>query len=448
MNFKSRLVILFLFWMVAGCKPDLDEPRYTSGEASFTRFVAIGDGYGSGYFNGALIKNGQSTSVPALIAEKFSLAEGGVFSQAFMPDGDGAGINYISNSPRGQMFATAYTNCLGKSSFKVVTNSFDPSSENWLGAKHYNNYCIPGLKSFECYSQFIGKSFPNGNLFYHRMASDTGVSGLSSTVLGDAQYLNPTFVMVWIGAADVYNYAFSGGSGEVGGLNTYDITPIDTFENAINYIFNGLSGANQKGIVLNIPDISAIPYFTALPYNGLKLTAQQASDLNAVSPPGISFSEGNNALVIAEETGGVIRQIKRGEYILNIINADSVSCGGWGTPQKPIPANYVLDSLEVSRITSRLSIFNSDLRTVANSKGFAFFDFNRFMDNLKSGYSFSGVSATSNMYYGGAISLDGFSLTPRGNAMVANECIKAINTKYKSNLPLVNTVNYSGIVFP
>jgi len=448
MNFNWKIIALGVITSIVSCKPDLDEPRYTSGQAVFTRFVSIGDDFGSGMSDGALSRNGQSAAVPNLLAGKFQLADGGEFSQAFMPDGNGAGYDFINNSLIGSSNLLTYINCQNKSSFKINKSSFDSRSLDWLGAKHYNSYCIPGLKSFQAYSQFTGKSYPAGNVFYHRMASDTGVSGLSSTVLGDAQYLNPTFVMVWIGSSDVYNYAFSGGLGEVGGLNTFDITPVDTFEAAINFIFDGLTGAGQKGIVSNIPDLKDIPYFNALPYNGLKLTSQQASDLNAISPPGISFTEGSNALVIAEANGGFIRQIKRGEYILNIINVDSVNCGGWGTPQKPIPANYVLDSVEVSKIDNRIAIFNSDLRAAANAKGFAFFDFNSFMAGLKSGYSFSGASATSNMFYGGAVSLDGFHLTARGYAMVTNECIKSINNKYKSNLPLVNTVNYSGVLFP
>jgi hypothetical protein len=448
MNFNWKIIAIVLITSIVSCKPDLDEPRYTSGQAIFTRFVSIGDDFGSGFSDGALTRSGQFSAVPNMLASKFQLADGGEFSQAFMPEGNGAGYDFISNSLVGSSYLSSYINCQNKSSLKIIKNTFDTRSLDWMGANHYNNYCIPGLKSFQVYSQFTGKSYPAGNVFYHRMASDTGVSGLSSTVLGDAQYLNPTFVMVWIGASDVYNYAFSGGAGEVGGLNTFDITPVDTFEAAINYIFNGLTGADQTGIVVNIPDLEDVPYFNALPYNGLKLTAQQASDLNTISPPGINFSEGNNALVIAESSGGLIRQIKRGEYILNVINSDSVTCGGWGTPQRPIPANYVLDSLEVSKIDSRIAIFNSDLRSAANNKGFAFFDFNRFMNNLKSGYSFSGISATSNMFYGGAISLDGYHLTARGYAMVANECIKSINAKYKSNLPLVNTVDYSGVLFP
>ena len=448
MNFNFKIVVFIAVMAIVSCKPSLDEPRYSSGEAVFTKFVAIGDGFGAGFSDGALTRKGQSAAVPNLLAAKFLLADGGEFTQALLQAGNGAGYDFISNTWSGVAYLTSYINCQNESSFKINKNTFDNRSLDWMGANHYNNYCIPGLKSFQAYSQFAGKSYPAGNVFYHRMASDTGVTGLSSTVLSDAQYLNPTFVMIWIGSSDVYNYAFSGGAGEVGGLTTFDITPVDTFQAAINYIFNGLTGANQKGIVVNIPDLQDVPYFNTLPYNGLKLTAQQAIDLNAVSPAGINFSEGNNALVIAEPAGGVIRQIKRGEYILNCINADSISCGAWGTPQKPIPAQYVLDSTEVSKINNRISIFNSDLRTAANTKGLAFFDFNRFMSSLKSGYSFSGVSATSNMFYGGAISLDGFHLTPRGYALVANDCIKSINAKYKSNLPLVNTVDYNGVLFP
>lgn len=448
MNFNLKILTIIVIALIVSCKPDLDEPRYTGGQADFTRFVAIGGGFGAGFSNGALTYNGQLASVPYLLAGKFQLAGGADFKQAYMQDGSGAGYDFITNSLVGTSYLSTYTNCQGITSLQIQKNIFDVRSLDWLGANYYNNYCIPGLKSFQTYSQFAGKSYPAGNVFYHRMASDTGVAGLSSTVLGDAQYLNPTFVMVWIGASDVYNYALSGGAGEVGGLSTNDITPVDTFESAINYIFNGLTGNGQKGIVVNIPDLQDLPYFTNLSYNSLKLSAQEANNLNAVSPPGINFSEGYNALVIAEPTGGVIRQVKRGEYILNVINSDSITCGGWGTPQKPIPANYVLDSIEVSKIENRIAIFNSDLRTAANNRGFAFFDFNRFMANLKNGYSFSGISATSNMFYGGAVSLDGFHLTPRGYAMAANECIKSINTKYKSNLPLVNTVDYSGVLFP
>jgi hypothetical protein len=49
---------------------------------------------------------------------------------------------------------------------------------------------------------------------------------------------------------------------------------------------------------------------------------------------------------------------------------------------------------------------------------------------------------------GGAYSLDGLNLTPRGNALLANEFIKAINRTYKSSIPEIIATKYSGVIFP
>ena len=58
---------------------------------------------------------------------------------------------------------------------------------------------IPGAKSFNLYSQLFGKGGATGNPYFFRMASDTGAtSGLSSTVLGDAAALDPTFFTLWM----------------------------------------------------------------------------------------------------------------------------------------------------------------------------------------------------------------------------------------------------------
>jgi hypothetical protein len=49
---------------------------------------------------------------------------------------------------------------------------------------------------------------------------------------------------------------------------------------------------------------------------------------------------------------------------------------------------------------------------------------------------------------GGAFSLDGIHLTPIGNVLLANEFIKAINTKYNAFVPLVDASGYGGVKFP
>jgi hypothetical protein len=49
---------------------------------------------------------------------------------------------------------------------------------------------------------------------------------------------------------------------------------------------------------------------------------------------------------------------------------------------------------------------------------------------------------------GGAYSLDGIHLNARGNAVLANQFIKAINSKYKARIPAVNATATSAILFP
>ena len=435
--------------LLGGCKPTLDEPKYNAGEADFARFVAVGSSFTAGYNDGALTRAGQIASIPNILAQQFALVGGGEFKQPLLPAGNGLVVNSLGQIT-GQLALSSRINCAGKSDFGIANVSGNAAGMQWIGNDGpYNNLGVPGAKSFQLYSQFLGKGGSAGNYYYHRFASDTGsVSGLSSTVIGDAQLINPTFFTLWMGNSDVYSYATSGGSGVVGGMTAYDITPIDTFNKAVDFIVNGLTSNGAKGVIANIPDISDIPYFNTYPYNGLTLTASQATALNAVSPPGISFTAGANAFVVANPGSGTIRQLKSGELLLLSIPSDSLLCGGWGQPQHPIPANYVIDSTELSNIKSSIASFNSKISSVAAAKGLALVDVNHFYKTLRPGVKFNGVTMSASFISGAAFSLDGIHPSNKGFALIANEFISAINARFKSNLPPVDANSYTGILFP
>ena len=63
-------------------------------------------------------------------------------------------------------------------------------------------------------------------------------------------------------------------------------------------------------------------------------------------------------------------------------------------------------------------------------------------------FTYNGINLSTTFVSGGAFSLDGVHLTPIGNALLANEFIKAINTTYGSTLPMVDATKYSGVKFP
>src|SRR5688572_14620135 len=114
------------------CNPKLDIPEPSAGNADFTKFIAIGDNYLSGYQDGALYKKGQEKSIPALLAEQFALVGCGPFSQPMMPDEKGLGLSlkpwesvFVQKSKLGYKI-----DCEGVSSLSPLKDSISVSSAN------------------------------------------------------------------------------------------------------------------------------------------------------------------------------------------------------------------------------------------------------------------------------------------------------------------------------
>jgi hypothetical protein len=449
MRFNSMVrYVVAVSLLLSSCKPTLDDPKVNRGTADFSRYVSLGGGLTSGYSDAALSYDGQQCSFPYLLSTRFKLAGGGAFLQPYVNPGNGLSINPLTHAISGKLKLTSFVNCAGSSDFTATATAGNPADMQWIGnLGPYNNLGVPVARSYNLYSQYFGKPGPSGYPYYYRFASDTGgASGLSSTILGDAAKINPTFFTLWVGSSDVIQYALNGGLGSTSGMSTYDITPVDTFNKAIDIIVNNLVANGAKGVIANIPEITNIPYFTTIPYNGLVLNATQAAQLNAISPPGISFTAGANPFVIKE--GGTIRQLVPGELILMNVPADSMRCYGLGTTLFPIDSKYTLNLTQVENVKNATTLFNAKLRAVATDKQLAFADLNAFYKTIYSGIVFNGVTYTGQFIAGGAFSLDGINPNAHGYALIANEFIRTINAKYKSNLPEVDVNNYKGIVFP
>jgi hypothetical protein len=135
--------------------------------------------------------------------------------------------------------------------------------------------------------------------------------------------------------------------------------------------------------------------------------------------------------------------------VLLTLPTDSVYCGGWGSNTlKPLTDMYVLDATEIGKIKTAIAGFNSTLKSTAEKYNLIFVDVNAFYKTMKAGIIFNGVSHSLQYISGGLFSLDAINLNAKGNAFVANECIKALNQTYGSKIPLANVNAYQGIVFP
>jgi len=426
---KLYILGLAVIGMTA-CKPNLDPDTPEKGNANFERYLAVGNSLTAGYADGSLYRSGQMNSYPAMLAEQFSLVGGGEFKQPLLPGNDGyPGAKRVLAYRRGLCdTAESITPIL----YPGAVDSAG-SSKNIATEGPFNNTGIPGIRCIDYLFPGYGAFNPYSRRFF---AAPTTARPIDEVIA-----IDPTFFTVWVGSNDVLSYAVGGGT-ESGA----QISNEQLFYNAYDTIITKLTRKGAKGVVLNLPDITAIPYFTTVPANGLKLTFRQANDLNeAYNGTGIRFTEGNNYFVIQTPQG--IRQVKPNEYVLLSVPQDSIKCAGWGS-KKPIPGQFILTQNEIDSVKTALQDFNQAITIIANEHNVPIADMFSYMQTLQSGIMYSGVGYNATFVSGGAFSLDGIHLTPRGYALVANRVIDVINNAYQSTIPHVNINKYPGIRFP
>ena len=278
-KYQSIFLAAFAFSFIA-CEPEFENPvsneSYSSGEADFSTYVALGNSLTSGYMDGTIYRSGQQYSFPNLLAKQFAVVGGGSFTQpSFNDDTNDVGGLLFMGQP---VAATRLILNMSTSGPENLTGT--PTIEiSDLQAKAYNNMGVPGAKSFHLlasgYGNLANMATGTANPYFVRHATSP-----NTTVLSDAMSLNPTFFTNWIGANDVLAYALSGGTGEnqEGNIDpsTYgsnDITDPQVFEAAYKTIVNTLTSNGAKGVVATIPDITSIPHFTTVPYNPLTAEA-------------------------------------------------------------------------------------------------------------------------------------------------------------------------------
>lgn len=430
--------------MISSCTPKVETPKIENGNADFTRFVAIGDGYMSGYQDGALWKDAQSRSVPALIFSSLQQAGSTSYNQALMPDNSGIGI---SSKPWEGIYVTASrlgykTDCEGVSALSPLKSFHSAGSEiPYLSAQtnsSLDDFTIPFAKM----SDLISPSLASTNVYYNRIAANfPGMSPIAAAVSRQ-----PTFFALWPGMEDVFYYARNGG------YNT-TINSSSLFSSYLDSVLQPLTANGAKGILATIPDFRNFPYYTLVEWNGADLNQEDADSLTALyvsfGMSHISFQLGKNAFVIEDPAApSGYRQLINDEYITLSVPIDSMKCYYYGILVNVIHDRYSLDSSEVSFLTTMIEDYNSVIIQKANQYGLAVADMNSYFPKIKTGIMSNGVAIDAEFVKGGFYSLDGFYPTQKGNALIANEFIKTINAFYGSSLPTIHCADCNGVIFP
>ncbi len=309
----------------------------SSGDADFDTYVAIGNSLTAGFMDGALYTRGQSNSFPNLLAARFAAAGGGEFNQ---PDINSEnGFNTSFNDP-----ANAFTGpaTFGKLVLDLTIPGPVPTTPGDVmnmvdveDREDINNLGVPGMRLIELNANGYGMLNP----FYTRFALDPS----TTSIIEQALAKEPTFMTFWLGNNDALSWATGGGVGpdgqdEMGNPNGQDaetnaLVSEFSFNAALQGNLQAMFGTfpDLQGVILNVPNVTLIPYFQAVAYNAIPMDQATADATNsayagynaalqglqdpalaffgfspALTPEeveyrSISFAAGNNAVVVEDD---------------------------------------------------------------------------------------------------------------------------------------------------
>lgn len=422
---NSLVAAALLF--AASCKPEIDTPAgTTAGSANFSKYIAVGNSLTAGFADGGLYLEGQKAAYPNLVAAKMASVGGGNFTSPFFTEAQSNGSGYLTLS--------ALVN--GTPTLSNVTDKLAYRNATYLTkyTEEVQNLGVPGMRVDLAFAA----QFSAANPYLERLLPDAQVG--TTTYFQFIQGRSHTFFSLWLGNNDALGWATNGG---VTSDATNVLTDKSTFALLYSNLLNALTANGQKGVVATIPDVTAIPYFNTVTVAAL-LNAAKAINPAATT---IYIRTGAGA-VRAATVDDLIRLPFQSSGLFGVPNP---SLGGapYGLhPANPIANNWVLDRDEIVKVKDYVNSYNSSIKSLANGKGLAVADTYSYLNLVKVGVAVQGVNVNSAFITGGAFSLDGVHLTPRGNAIIGNVFIDAINAKYGSTIPTIDITQYRGVKFP
>ncbi|MBK7106710.1 MAG: hypothetical protein IPH62_15660 [Ignavibacteriae bacterium] len=432
---KKLLAIILIGIFILSCedRSDLTEPaKPNTGSADFSKFVTIGNSLTAGYQSSALYESAQEYSYGKQIANQAGVE----FVQPTISDpGIGGRIEVKSLDP----FSTSYASI----------NAGSPTNLNYVGV--YNNLGIPGaLLPDILTAKSSATAIDKTNLFF-----DIVLRNQDKTPLEMAISAQPTLVSLWIGNNDILGYATSGG--------TLPHTPTETFAFLYDQLCGGLAQASIPVVLANIPNVSAIPFFTTVAPNvGLAIQAAQTQNpqiqglvysTSTEIPIGVaSVSDlltnktmvtlrGSSAAAFIGDTKGLYYSTNS----LAVPEGVNTAYPFGLTPENPFPNTFVLDPSEQIIVENVVSNFNASINSISQKYGFHLVDINNFFNEVaENGYIANGVEFTTEFISGGIFSLDGVHPTSQGYAIIANLFIEKINDVFDASMDKINVSEIPG----
>lgn len=234
----------------------------------------------------------------------------------------------------------------------------------------------------------------------------------------EAVALNPSTVILWIGANDVLLSAMAGDPSMQ--------TPIQNFAQSFLNVMADLSATKAQLIVANVPDVTVAPYFTSTEQLAEESGVSEIQVMNLLGIGAHDYLR-PGALPIAF-------QILQGQAAGPL----PATCPA-NIPGLPITSTpCVMTAAQADSVRADVLLMNSVITGAALYYRATLVDAFTLLKNLQTnGYEVNGVHLTTN-FLGGLFTLDGMHPTNTLHALFANQFINTINARFHTKIPDVN----------
>lgn len=444
---KSLTFFFIGVWILglSGCIPTIKiEEEPTLGSLNMDQFLVLGDRYVAGLSNGTreagglqgLYESAQKNSFPSLMAgqlaalKRVERKDTLIFRQHLLPD-PGSGFFTLEE--------IAFRECDGAVLSEKL--SFVEAQPDWIEWRpednNIHNLGIPQMKV----SHLFDKAALEMNPFFQRMK----VRGSSPQSYADLlEGMEPSLVVVWLGMEDLLSHAIRGGSN-----SAFPLTPTNVFAENLSRLLDSLEAKSPEkwlGLIGNLPDLTEFPYFTAIDSKFIS-----SEDCKESGAPIFYESSDGRVKTANEETCLLLPLWEQ-------LGKNVGSGGALGlSPENPVPNYLVLDEEEKERIRSATQSYNQVIDSLVdganagrNRPQWILTNLEKAFRDLERGFTQGGLEVSMKHLSGGVFSLDGTSLTHRGNAFLANEFMESIDDKARQGVRLnaFNLSDFSGVVYP
>ncbi|GAB3521306.1 SGNH/GDSL hydrolase family protein [Emticicia fontis] len=376
-------------------------------------YLAIGSSLSAGVRNDGIYKESQLTSFPNLLAQQMGVRD---FKQPL-----------IETALTGTKKTITLNGILRFApDMQQLLDDSKPEVKLPKTSTELNNWSVPYLKvmNIDVKANEPSAFLPAFDLkqYQHlnRLLDGKDEGETSYIELLNKQIKKVDFFTYEIGMYDFVSYYTNGGFGQ----QISFLTQAREGYYPENKVLDLLLSKGAKGVIANIPDIMKFPLFHYYTFENLE------------SKVGNIFIErlGKNSVRLAEQRDIFLPS----ESISNLIDDKAIKSKGL-SPDQPIEDNEVLGWEEQINV----DYYNRTLSMLANQHKLPIVDlYSLYEKILKGNYvTEDGVKVNPLFPNGNFFSADGINPTALGQAIIANEFIKTINSFYNSKIPLVNTTN-------